>query len=390
MNTFDLSHINQSVLNKQHLAEYLEPDDVVKIVRDIGGLHATNPTAPYLSLFSRTKNFTIDRLNEELYNKRNLAKIRCWRKTVYILPTDLVAVAYAATKKMIELNSKHYAQFLGVTAKQYKETSKRIMKILKGKALSTREIKQELKTKLNVSPIVNLMCDQGLLVRGRPKGGWKSNIHTYNILTEYFPDVDLNSVDAEEARKLIVKHYFAAFGPATENDVAWWTGFSKSQIKSTLLSFQSEITHVEISDLEGSYLMLASDGKALKSTNIAKKVVNLLPSLDPYLMGYKDRERYMPKKKYYNNVFDRSGNATSTILLDGRVIGVWDFIEDAKSIIKLFFFEEVEKDVYEEACSEAKRIGIFMAKKFQIKKCEAMIPLTSRTAGGVMSPLKDS
>ena len=50
-------------------------DDVVQIVKDIGGLHATGSTVPYLSLFARTRNFVKKYLDEELYVKRNLGKI---------------------------------------------------------------------------------------------------------------------------------------------------------------------------------------------------------------------------------------------------------------------------------------------------------------------------
>jgi len=95
--------------------------------------------------------------------------------------------------------------------------------------------------------------------------------------------------------------------------------------------------------------MLSSDLKPLQSLKLEKHVVNLLPTLDPYLMGYKDRERYL-NPEYYNNVFDRSGNATSTILLNGEVIGVWDIGEKAEPLIKLFLFKEVERRVLEKVC----------------------------------------
>ena len=43
-------------------------------------------------------------------------------------------------------------------------------------------------------------------------------------------------------------------------------------------------------------------------------------------MGYKERARYLdPDVTDY--VFDADGNATSTILVDGRAAGVWDASE---------------------------------------------------------------
>ena len=75
--------------------------------------------------------------------------------------------------------------------------------------------------------------------------------------------------------------------------------------------------------------------------------------------------------------------------LDGRAVGVWDFTEDAKPIVKLFFFDEVEESILREIYSKAQKMGRFIAnKEVQIKECHSMVSLTRRTAGGVMSPLK--
>jgi hypothetical protein len=59
-------------------------------------------------------------------------------------------------------------------------------------------------------------------------------------------------------------------------------------------SQKDEITHLDIPDLSKALLMLRQDETSLKLTrNQDKHVINLLPSLDPYMMGYKDRERYL-------------------------------------------------------------------------------------------------
>ena len=85
-----LEEINEFVLRKQHLTDDSKADNIVRIVRDINGLHATDPTTPYLSLFARTRNFAKEQLEEELYIKRNLGKIRCMRKTVYVLSKEMI------------------------------------------------------------------------------------------------------------------------------------------------------------------------------------------------------------------------------------------------------------------------------------------------------------
>jgi len=381
MKNINLNWINRFVLWKQHLTDDSRIDDVVQIVKDVSGLHATGSKVPYLSLFARTRNFVKESLDEELYVKRNLGKIRCMRGTLYILTKEMIPIAYAATRKMNEKLSKRYAEFRGVSYEKYEEFSKSILDVLKGKEMTAAEIQKTLKTQLDVSAILYLMCDQGFVIRSRPR--------KYSLFHEYFPNMDLTKMDEREARALLVQHYLSSFGPATENDIAWWTGLGKTRVQEALNKIQKKTVRVEISNVKGNFIMLRSDENLIKTQAPSKRrTVNLLPSLDPYLMGYKKRERYL-NHKHHDRVFDRSGNVTSTILLDGRVVGVWDFTEDLEPLVKLFLLEEVEGSVVKEIYLKAQKIGRFIAdKEVQIRECNSMVPLTRRTAGGVMSPLK--
>jgi hypothetical protein len=387
--TSDLSllKMNKFVLGKQRLTGEKVEEDLVETVRAIGGLHATIPATPYLSLFARVEDFRREQLDKALYVTRSLGKIRYVRTTVHVLPTDFVPTALTATRTLTELVSQGYAQFLGITQEQYAETSRKIMKILTGKnGMTTKQIKQQLQTTLNVSPIVNLMCDQGLLIRGAPEKGWKSNIHTYFLLNGYLPGLKLNTMGEEDAKKAVIRQYLASFGPATENDVSWWSGFTKGQIRPIIEESSNELTNATVSGIDKTFIMLSQDEKAIVSGKATgKHVVNMLPTLDPYLMGYKDRERFLDLARF-DYVYDRSGNAVATILFDGKIIGVWDFKEP---IIKIFLFSNVEADTMKKVEEKARSLGTFISgKEVKVKEYDSMIPLTQRTAGGFMSPLK--
>lgn len=388
MDSYIIDQVNHFTLKKHHLTNDTKSNDISKITKDIFGLHATGATTPFLSLFSRSKNFLKDNLIEELLIKKTLVKIRCVRKTIYIIPIEIFPAVFSATRSMVDLISRRHYKFLGVTEQQYEETSKKILNIIQGQGMTTKEIKQELGTDLNVSPIVNLMCDRGLLMRGMSRKGWKSNIHTYYRFEEFFPDVNLKKYNEIKAKEFVIRQYLAAFGPVTFNDIVWWTGFPKNQIKSIVEVLKDELMHIEISDMNDDFITLCSDKQLLsnlKSPN--EHIVNILPSLDPYIMGYRDRDRYLNLKDF-NMIFDRSGNATSTILVDGNIIGIWDFIEP---YIKIYLLKNVKKDILKEIQTKAKNLGTFITgKEVEIKECKSMIPLPQRTAGSFMSPLKDS
>jgi len=58
--------------------------------------------------------------------------------------------------------------------------------------------------------LVPTMGVLGLLVRARPRGTWRSNLYEYAALSDWLPDVDLESVTPQEARAWLVRRYLAA------------------------------------------------------------------------------------------------------------------------------------------------------------------------------------
>ena len=390
--TVSLQRVNRYLLDKQHLSAQSTTTDIVRIVRDVYGLHATNPTTPYVSLFARAGCFTRDQLERELYVKKSLGKIRCVRTTVHVLPRETIPIAFAATRSLVEPNSEDFLRITGgITQKQYEEVSREILQVLIGEGLSTALIRSRLGTSLNISAIVNLMCDRGLLVRGRSDKGWKSNTHTYYLFSDFFPGLDLNSVDPARAREMTVTQYLVAYGPATVKDISWWSGFTLTEIRRILGVLGEEVVEVAIPELDGTYIMLAADRDALERCQPSPEPsVNLLPALDPYLQGYKERQRYLDQRDY-DLAFDRSGNSTSTILVHGRVAGVWDLGDGPRATVKLYLFRPPDGKVLRLLESRARAMGEFMLDRpVDLEMCAEMVPLPRRNAGGFMSPLAPS
>jgi hypothetical protein len=389
MKQIDLHQVNTFLLRKQHLSAESGSYDIPQIVNDIGGLHATNPTTPHLSLFARCPDFRRDLLEGELYIRKGLAKIRCVRKTIYIHTKSMLPIVYAATNPLVEKASRMYMEARGVTPREYEEISKVILEWLTTEEMTASAIRKKLATSLDISSVLYHMCDRGLLIRGRPEGGWKSKNQRYASFHNYFPDIDLQGFDEDDALAALVEHYLAAYGPVTEEDIVWWMGLGKMRVQQALRGLQEKILHRPIQDLEGDFILLRSDHDPLcEVSKDGKPTINLLPSLDPYLMGYKARQRYLTTADTHK-VFDRSGNATSTILLDGRVVGVWDFEERETPLLKLHFFHSLPKDILERTHDQARRVGRFMADgEVEIREYDSMLPLTERPAGSMMTPLK--
>lgn len=391
MSNFSVEQVNQFLLTKQHLSDDSRIDDIVRIATDISGLHGTGIQEPYIALFARTKNFTTEQLDTELYERRTLVKIRCMRGTLYILPKPLVPIAFAATKPMFDRLSVRFMEFRGISQAQYDRVSHIIVKILRRREMTVAQIKKELGVGLNLSAVLNLMCDRGLLARVQSAKDWSARNYKYAVFSEYFPDIDLNTYSEVEAMGLLVKQYLSSFGPATEEDIVWWIGTTKANVRQALGKIAGEVAQIQIDNLKDAFFILLSDLTRIKNYKpVAKPTVNLLPDLDPYLMGYKRRERYLDYDRY-DYIFDRSGNVTSTVLVDGWIVGVWDFARDGAQVMKLHLFTEMEDKILKLIVARAYDMGKFIyGKDVTVKIVPAMVSLRERTAGGYMSPLREN
>lgn len=383
-----LERVNHFVLGKQHLSAPSPRSKLLQVVADIGGLHATGAVTPYLSLFARLSGFKRTDLERELYQRRTLARIRCVRGTIYVHPREQLPVVFSATVEGFTRASQKYLESRGVSRDEYQNLCGRILELLAHQELTTAQIKAALKSDKDISSVVNLMGDEGYLVRSQPAKGWRDIHFRYARLQDYFPELKLR-VDQAQAVAGLVGYYLAAFGPVTLQDIVWWTGLGKTKIQGALKQLDQELIRVNIAGLEPTFLLLRPQLEALEQTQVPERpVINVLPAQDPYLMGYKERARYLDPA-YYDYIFDRGGNATATILLDGRVVGVWDFESEPAPVIKFFLFKKLSPGVRAQLCEKLAEVGRFMLEReADLKTCNSMIPLTKQTMSSFQSPLK--
>jgi len=388
MDRFPKESVNHYILEKHHLTNDFKVDDILKITNDLCGLQATGTFEPYVYLFSRKKGFRKEELDKELYKTKSLLKVRGMRNTMFIVPKNDAPLIHNATNYLKENRFEGFFNYSDFTRIEYNELETKILQVLKNESLIATDIKKRIGSDRNISIIISLMCDKLLLVRDKPPKGWKDRRNTYSLMKYNFPDLNFQNVEEIKAIQSLILRYIKSYGPVTEQDITWWTGFTKTKVKNAIDSIQLHIERINLFD-EIHYIE-KPDLESLKNISPQKtQIINLLANLDPYLMGYKNRKRFI-NDEIYDFVFDRSGNATTTILLDGTVIGIWDFQSKPDPIVKILLFENQTKEILNDIKKQAKIMGEFILEQgVKIKECSNPEPLTKRSAGTFMKPLKN-
>jgi hypothetical protein len=173
---------------------------------------------------------------------------------------------------------------------------------------------------------------EGHLVRGRPRGSWISPQFRW-VTTEGWLGGPIEELDVAVAQAQLLRRWLAAFGPATETDMRWWTGWTARATRAALAA----TPHAQV-ELDGAIgYVLEGD---LEPTQPPEPSAALLPTLDPTTMGWKERDWYLGR--HGPTLFDTNGNAGPTVWWEGRVVGGWSQRRDGE--IALGLLEDVGRD----------------------------------------------
>lgn len=390
MDQFNKYRINKYLLNKQHLLTESKSERIIQVADDLCGLHATCPTTPYLSLFARMNGFSKTDLTSEIEETKSLIRTRSIRNTLHLLPVDKYISMFAATRLQIEKRSEQYLKHLGMTSDEFDFTAGRIIIALSGRGLTANEIKKEVGNLKFTNHVINILCDRLSIVRGKINSGWKSNIHRYYRFEDFYPKIESTDYQLEKAPEDLVMSYIKTYGPVLDSDMIWWSGLQKNIVREALKKKADKLTKVEIADSPDHFFMLTDDYDMLRQFREPEDaIIHFLPAMDPYVMGYKNRKRFI-HEAFYDYVYDRFGNAAPVILLQGEMIGIWD-IDDAKNLVKFFLFQQTGDEIYEKVIEAGVEIGKFYCDTdVDMIEVRSVVPVKELTVGSFMSPLKNA
>jgi len=348
---------------RHHLAPSERAGTVAGAVADIIALHGTDPASVYLSAWARTSAAGPPDIEQALYAERSLVRMLGMRRTVFVVPAELAPVIQAACSDQVAERLRR--QLTRVVAEAgiapdaagwLAEVGEATVSALAGLGSATGNelaaAEPRLRTKIIAADdnpyggavnlttrLLTVLSAEGLIVRGRPRGGWTSTQFSWSVAA------DRGTLTAAEARADLARRWLHAFGPAQASDLQWWTGWTAAQVKQAL--GQLDIAQVDLDGAAG--IMLAGDEQV---TPPGEPWAALLPALDPTAMGWRERAWYVGDHAAV--LFDRSGNIGPTAWWDGRIVGGWTQRTDGSITVRML--EDVGAQAPAELDSMAQRL----------------------------------
>jgi len=143
-------------------------------------------------------------------------------------------------------------------------------------------------------------------------GGLKGKQHTYALVVERAPQA--KRLERDEALAELAHRYFSGHGPATAQDLAWWSGLTLADVKHGLELAKKQLTQE------------ASDGQvywfaATQPKPVHKPSLHLLPNYDEFLIGYKGYGAILKAPHLAPTASDPL--RAHIIIRDGRPVGSW-------------------------------------------------------------------
>jgi DNA glycosylase AlkZ-like len=368
--TFSVEERRARLGRRHFLAGSSRARDPVDVAGGLAGLHATDPATVYLSALAR--GVEASDLEGALYEDRSVLRMIGMRRTLFVLPLELAALVKAAcTDSIAEAQRRRYAKLIeegGITTDGrawLEEAAEATLRAIESRgpvyaAELSADVPQlresiaygEGKTwagKVAMTTwVLFLLAAEGQIVRGRPRGAWTSSQWSWSR-AESWLQAPLGTLEPEPARAELAARWLASYGPATVADLKWWSGWNLGQTRKAL----EEIDAIEV-DLDGTPGVALPDD--LEAEPEPEAWAALLPSLDPTVMGWKERAWYLGE--HGPALFDRNGNAGPTVWWNGRVVGGWAGRKDGEIVFRLL--EDVGADAVRAIEAEAERLQFWL------------------------------
>ncbi len=378
-----LRKMNRIALEKQYLSMKAHGRGALeKIADSCCGINSQDINSSFSSFWARIEKFSPDHYRREFRKRGSLSRTWTVRGTVHTFPSkDYYTFVFGSPVSRYSRSFDRYAKQLGIPHKdvRIRKMYEPFLETLGKESISSKEIGKFMIEKLNNMGITG----ERTMTRGwssTPTTGpaWtgimemsylglitnagKNGSSTMWINTDVWLNQKRDNQNPEECRKKLVQKYIQFYGPVTFNDIAFWTGHAKIDLRGTIEELKNDLTVENYSWNRNEYYSL--DPPKYSKGKIDEVI--LLPRFDSLMMGWENRDRVIPKGNL-KMVSANAGIIKATILANGFVCGIWEQRKNGKKInVKVTQLTEINPDLKPLIMEKFQEYGDFLSSEVNI------------------------
>ncbi len=337
---------------------FTKPEEVVSWM---GAMQAQDYLGSLWAIGLRTKNYTEKDVEKAIVERKI---VRTWpmRRTLHwVAAQDVHWMVRLSSERVIKTYAAHMPM-LGLSEEIISKARKIVTKALSGGKCMTRDSIYRLFTEAKIpadqSRGIHILwrLGQEAIVCFGPRQGKQQ---TFTLLDEWVPQK--RKISREEAIGEVTLRYFTSHGPATIQDLAWWSGLTVADVKAGVASVKSKLEEEIIDGKQ--YFMARSQSKITQS-----QATLLLPAFDEYFISYKDRSAVINPEHISEVNHGLNGMFAPIIVINGRIVGTWkrDIGKKGITVMPQPFNKFTNAD-RQQIAAAARRYGTFLGFSVRVK-----------------------
>ena len=265
---------------------------------------------------------------EQVFADGSILRTHVMRPTWHFVTPEDIRWLLALTAPRVHAANAYQNRVLELDKAIFKHSNAALTKALRdGKQLTRAQLASVLQkagidaSGLRLSHLIMSAELDGIICSGARRG----KQFTYTLLDERVPATQ--TLNRDEALAELTRRYFRSHGPATEEDLMWWSGLTRGDVRSGLEMVKRRLAHDMI---DGKTYWFAASTSSPNNSQTAY----FLPNYDEYVVGYTDRcaifdSSHADKVDARNNPLFQH-----TIVINGQIAGTWKRIlgKDAVTI----------------------------------------------------------
>lgn len=315
--TLSQRRLNRATLARQLLLERAEVG-VVDAVGCIAGLQAQEPASPYIGLWARLAGFDPAELDAAIA-ARDVVKGTLMRVTVHLVTAADFRAFWPAVRPGLEQQRRRQ--------RLEPPTARSMAAILKRVAAFASEPRSLTDLRDHIGDVDGLPADEIVwwlrrrmpLAHAPTDGAWSFGRRPLLAHADAWLPTG-TWADDEVAVEYLVRHYLAAFGPASIADVSQWSGLTVARLRQGVEAIDGAGELRRYRSEAGRQLVDVA-GSPLPDADVPAPP-RLLPMWDSTVLAFADRTRIVGDADRAR-IIARNGDTLPVFLVDGVVAGRW-------------------------------------------------------------------